>query len=251
MLYLIGIGLNPRQLTREALTAIKQSYFVYFEEYTSQYADGTIQELGDFLSTRIEKFSREEIEQNTSVLINKAKRENVALLVFGNALFATTHIQLLLECKKADVPFKFIPGISVQSYLSLTGLDSYKFGRIVTIVSPSKIYKPSSFYEPIAENHKIGLHTLCLLDIKTDDLQPMNVVDALDLLLHIEKAKKGNILTKAKIVAIYGLGGSAQQIKVGSAEELTKTRYALYPQSLIICGKLNDKEAEALKALYG
>ncbi len=46
------------------------------------------------------------------------------------------------------------------------GLQLYRFGESVSIVFFTDTWQPDSFYDKIAANRKLGLHTLCLLDIK-------------------------------------------------------------------------------------
>ena len=43
------------------------------------------------------------------------------------------------------------------------GLQLYTFGQTVSIVFFTETWRPDSFYDKIAANRKLGLHTLCLL----------------------------------------------------------------------------------------
>ena len=45
MFYIVGIGLNPRQITIEAIEAIEKCNYVYIDDYTSKLTDGGIEEL--------------------------------------------------------------------------------------------------------------------------------------------------------------------------------------------------------------
>jgi diphthine methyl ester synthase len=49
------------------------------------------------------------------------------------------------------------------------GLQVYRFGEIVSIPFFTEKWRPTSFYDKIKKNRKIGLHTLCLLDIKVKE----------------------------------------------------------------------------------
>ena len=53
--------------------------------------------------------------------------------------------------------------------MGCTGLQVYKFGEIVSIPFFTEKWRPTSFYDKIKKNRKIGLHTLCLLDIKVKE----------------------------------------------------------------------------------
>lgn len=45
----------------------------------------------------------------------------------------------------------------------------YRFGEIVSVPFFTDTWRPYSFYEKIKKNREIGLHTLCLLDIKVKE----------------------------------------------------------------------------------
>ncbi|MBI2529801.1 MAG: diphthine synthase, partial [Candidatus Diapherotrites archaeon] len=167
MLYIIGIGLKPEHITLEALRALEECEDIYLETYTSAFAEGDLKGLKKAVGgKKINLLDREQVEEEFAQnIMPNAKNEDVALLVFGAPLFATTHVQLLIDAKALKVKTRVVQGISVQNFLPETGLDAYKFGRIATIVAPEENYAPESFYEIIEGNFANGLHTLCLLDI--------------------------------------------------------------------------------------
>ena len=101
------------------------------------------------------------------------------------------------------------------------------------------------------KNKEIGLHTLCLLDIKKDKKPErlMNCVEAINLL---EKIKgKRNYSQEFRYIALLGMSNDDQKIIVGK-ENIANSQEIkeLYPQSLIVLGKTNEKEEEALQNLY-
>lgn len=249
LFYLIGIGLNPKQLTAEAKEAIESCSKVFFESYTSSYSEGGLPELETLTGKKFIELKRQGVEEGFGLILKEAKQENTALLVFGNALNATTHIQLLLDAKKVGVKAKVIAGLSVFDFLGKTGLDSYRFGRVCTIVFPKENYAPESFYEIIEKNHSIGLHTLCLLDIDKESESMMAVSEAVGVLEKIEKSRGKDLVQKAVLIGLYGLGSEKEKIKASHLQELKRSSYAAFPQSLIVAGKLNEKEKETLKEL--
>ena len=249
MFFLVGIGLKPEHLTLEAQNALKECSDIYLEQYTSQYSEGSFEFLEALLARKIQFTDRHEVETAFNQKLEKAKSNNLALLVFGNPLTATTHVQLLLDCKKLKVQFKVIPGISVANFIASTGLQEYKFGRTVTIVLPEKNYSPESFYELIKENQRLGLHSLCLLDIKQEHKKLMSIKEALEVLEKIEEKHKDSVVKKAVLVGIAGAGGSKMQVKAGTARQLKVFGFHEFPQSLIVCGTLSEKEKEALRVL--
>ncbi len=249
MIYIIGIGLKPKHLTIEAVEAIKECNSVFLEAYTSSYGEGTVKELERTIGKGVMKLKREQVEENSRTLLMQGKKEDICLLVYGNPFTATTHIQLLLDAKKLGVKCRVLPGISVVNFLGKTGLDEYRFGRVATIVFPTEKYAPESFYDIIEKNKKSGLHTLCLLDIKAEEGKMMAVSEALNILEKIEKKRGKSIVKESKVVALCGVGGSEEIIKSASFNELKRSRFNSFPQSLVVCGELNEKEKEALEVL--
>jgi len=251
MLYLIGIGLKPKHLTLEALEILKNCDQVFLENYTSEYSDGTNDELEALIGKKFFVLGREGVEQQFESALLSAKKNNIALMIFGNALTATTHLQVLIDAKEAGIKYVVIPGISITNTIAETGLDEYKFGRTITICYHEKGFEPESFYDQLLENKKIGLHTLCLLDIKKDEKPErlMNCTQGIEILEKIKMKRKDKF--EFEYVAMLGMANEKQKIIIGK-ENISKDDDIknLYPQSLIVIGKANDKENEALKKLY-
>lgn len=240
MLYLIGLGLwDENDLSLHALAALKKCDEIYAEFYTNKWL-GSMEKLEEIAGKKIKKLKRTDVE--SELLTDHAKTKDIALLVPGDPLVATTHIQLLIDAKQKDVKIEVIHSSSIYTAVAETGLQLYKFGRTTTLAFVEKSFKPSSPYEVILENRKAGLHTLVLLDVKEDD-RYMTIKDGVDVLL-----ETGNLLDKeTKIIACCQLGGH-QKIKYGTMkklandEELTDT-----PAVIIVPGRLHFKEEEALK----
>ena len=248
MFYLVGIGLKPRHLTLEAKEIIANCSEVYLETYTSVYGEGKIVELSGILRKKLVLLDRNEVEEKFGKVLKSAKKKDVALLVFGNALSATTHVQILLDAKKAGVKYRVLPGISIVNFLGNTGLSEYKFGRTTTIVLPEKDYEPESFYDVIVENKRMGLHTLCLLDIKGTGERLMEISEGLEILEKIEAHRNKSVLKNSTIVGIANAGSKNEKIVAGKIGKVKNAKLGT-PASLIVCGELSDKESEALKKL--
>jgi diphthine synthase len=251
MLYLIGIGLKLSHLTLEALECIKKCDSVFLEVYTSQYSEGFSNELKQITNKDIKELNRKEVEEHFESALLSANKNNIALLVFGNPLTATTHIQLLLDAKEQGIKTKVIPGISITNMIAESGLDEYKFGRTVTVCYHLPNFEPETFYDQIKENEKLKLHTLCLLDIKKDQTpqKMMNCVEAIEIIEKI--SAKRNDKNKFLYIALIGMSSEKQKIVVGKkAINETKEITQIFPQSLIIAGKMNEKEIEVLENLY-
>jgi len=243
MFYLVGIGLKPEMVSVEALSALKKCDEIYIDTYTSDFSEGTLSGLEGISGKKIIPLQRPEIEEGFAKKIEAARGKNIALAIIGNPLFATTHSQLLLDAKKADVEFKVIAGISVFDLVGKSGLSTYKFGRIASIVFPQKNFSPESFYDLIAENKKTGLHSLCLLDIQGE--RKMTAGEAIGILLKIEEKRKGNAVRNSVIVAMERLGSEEERIVSGSTERIARENVGV-PAILVVCGELSEKEKEFL-----
>ncbi|MFA5126023.1 MAG: diphthine synthase [archaeon] len=252
MFYLIGLGLKPSHITLEALEAIKQCDQVFLEVYTSQYSEGFVDEIQKQTGKTIKEFNRKEVEEHFESALMSASKNNIGLLVFGNPLTATTHIQLLIDAKEKGIKWKVIPCISITNMIAESGLDEYKFGRTITICFHLPNFTPDGFYKQIKGNQKAGLHTLCLLDIKKDQTPQrlMNCIEAIEVLEKIASKKKQK--NKWLYVALIGMGSENQKIIPGKKAILeSKEIKEIFPQSMIITGKMNEKEKEALEKLHG
>lgn len=246
MFYFVGLGLKPKHLSTEALEVLKNADAVYVETYTSSYSEGKIEELEKLIGKKVFKVSRKQVEEDSRKLLLNGKKNNVAFCVFGDVFFATTHIQLLIEAKDLGVKTYYIPSASIQNILGFTGLSAYKFGETVSIVKPSKLYKPEGFFEKIEKNFSNNLHTLCLLDIDSC----LSIKDSMQFLEKIAKKKKKSFLGNAVLVGISGAFSGEMQIKAGKLKELKNFSFYNFPQCLVVCAKLSEKEEEALKKLY-
>ncbi len=247
MFFLIGIGLKKENLTLEAQKKISKCKKIFLDSYTSIYSEGKISELEKFLGKKISVLNRNDLEENSLNFFNESKKENIALLVFGNPLTATTHVSVLSELKKKGISFQVIPGISISNFVSFTGLQEYKFGRTVSIVFPSENYAPESFFNAITKNKSIGLHTLCLLDIQSEEKKFMKIKDAVELLEKLEQKNNSKIISESVLIGLARAGGNSMKIKAGTSKELKQFDFGKEPHSLIVSGNLSEDEKDFLK----
>lgn len=248
MLYLIGIGLKTEHLTVEAKNALAECEEVYLENYTSKYSEGDAEGLRGIIGKEITELGRKQVEEEFSAILETAKTKKVALLIYGNVFSATTHIQIVKDAKEKGVEVRSVPGISIFSFLGKTGLEEYKFGRTVSIVFWEENYQPEMFYEKILDNYKIGMHTLCLLDIQGDKL--MSVKEALEVLKKVSEKKTHKFLDTFLLCALSKVGSAEEKIVFGKMDELLKMEFDV-PSALIVCAELNEKEKELVEGLYG
>lgn len=249
MLYIIGLGLyDARDITLRGLDAVKNSDYVFLEGYTSMLPGGR-EELAKLYNKEIEVLGREGVEKQADRMLNLAKEQDVAFLVVGDALTATTHHDLFLRAKEQDIDVIVIPNAGILNAVALTGLDLYKFGRTTTLVYPEGSYRPTSFYDVIKENKSRGLHTLCLLDIKADQQRYMSVNEALKLLLEIAEEKEDATMTlETKAVGVARITAPDQKIVFGPVHELLIEDFGAPLHTLIIPGNLHAIEEEMLNS---
>jgi diphthine synthase len=259
---MIGTGLNdPQDITIKGLNAIKKCDYIYLENYTS-ILQSSKEELEEFYGKKISLASRDLVEKKAEEILDKAKQENVAFLVIGDVFGATTHTDIFLRAKKRKIKTKVINNVSILNAIGVIGLELYKYGKTTSIVFPDNDWLPETPYDVIKNNQSLGLHTLCLLDIKTaepsrrnilkDKNKPqesrfMKVNEAIKVLLKIEDKRKENIFTKETFcVGVARIGRDDQVIKSGKASELLKKDFGAPLHSLIVPGKLHFIEEEML-----
>lgn len=231
MLYLIGLGLNEKSLTREGKEAIEKCSKLYLESYTVDFPY-SISALEREIRGKIITLGRKEVESDR--LIKEAKKENIALLIYGCPLFATTHLALILDAKKENVKTKIIYNASVFEALAETGLQLYKFGKITSMPRWQKNYSPESFIDVVKENQSIKAHTLILMDIG------LKLNEALE---QLKKALENKKLNVEKIIICSNLGTEKSKILYNSIENL-KNKKIENPFCIIIPGELHFTEKE-------
>jgi len=241
MLYLIGLGIwDEKDLSLRGVEVCKKSKEVYAELYTSRWG-GSLKNLEKLAGKKIRILGRSDLEENSRLLIEKAKTRDIAILFPGDPLSATTHLSLVSEALQEKIPVKIIHSSSIFTAVAECGLSLYNFGKVVSIPTPQKNFQPSCFADSILENKKLGLHTLVLLDIG------MPVSQGIDILLGLEKSLKKKI-SGQKIVACSALGSEKQKILYRSAGSLISSDLEP-PSVLIIPGKMHFTEKEFLEKM--
>ena len=241
MLYFIGLGLNDEEdISLKGLELIKNADVVYLESYTSK-LNVPIDYLEKLYNKKIIKADRNMVEKEAErTILKDAKENNVAFLVVGDPLSATTHVDLFLRAKKLNIEAKVVHNASILTAVGVTGLQLYNFGKVTSIPFDNENIK--SPIEALKQNQKFGLHTLFLLDLEPSENKFMTVSGAIDYLI------KNNIKKNTKSVACASLGSDEPFIKYGSLEDLKKLKIKKYPQCLIIPGRLHFIEEEALNS---
>ncbi len=254
-LVFVGLGLyDERDLSFRGLEEIKQADKIFAELYTSLMPGLSIQKLEKLVGKKISVVSRHALEdEGGQTILQEAKKEKVALLVPGDPLIATTHLDLRIRAEKLGIKTRVVHGASIVSaVIGLSGLQNYKYGRSVTIPFPEEGFTSETPYRVIMENRKMGLHTLCFLDVKAEENKYMTVRDGLEALLATEKRKRNRVITSdTLVVGIARAGSRNSTIKAGYVGDVIKHNFGAPPHTLVFPSKLHFMEAEALITLAG
>ncbi len=243
MLHLIGLGLDWKDLSLKALEALHKCDEVYLENYTSL-SGFTILQLEKLIGKKVKILDRKTTEEDMPYFKGAHVKE-VAVLIHGDPLSATTHFEILAEAKKKNVETKVIHAPSIFTAVAETGLSLYKFGKTASIPITEKNFSPESFFDILKDNLKTDAHTLFLLDLKPDEKRFLQIKDAVETLLKINKSKNEKIFTEETFVVVCArLGSENQMIKSGNAKEIAGMDFGEPPYCLIVPAKLNHKEEE-------
>ena len=246
-LYFIGLGLNnEKDISWIGLETIKKCDKVYLDRYTS-ILNCSVDRLAEVYGKKIIIATRDLVESEAEQTILKdAKESEVAFLVAGDPMCATTHIDLYLRARKAGIKIKVINNASIISAIGITGLQVYKFGKTTSI--PFDNENVETPYDALKDNIKMGMHTLFLLDLRPNEHKFMSVNDAIRYLLKIEIRRGERVFTdKTLCIGCARIGSDSFKIKKGSANELLKEDFGNPVQCLVVPGKLHFLEEEALE----
>ncbi|KAJ0173621.1 hypothetical protein K1T71_010770 [Dendrolimus kikuchii] len=250
MFYLIGLGLgDAKDITVKGLEIIKKCDKVYLEAYTSILTVGK-ESLEEFYGCPLLLADRELCESTIDTILLEAKNKDIALLVVGDPLGATTHTDMLLRAKEFGVKIQIVHNASIMNAVSCCGLQLYNFGETVSIPFWTETWKPDSFFPKIVGNYLRNLHTLCLLDIKvkepTDEsltkkirqyMDPkfMTVAEAAKQLVQIiENNPDAGIDKNCLAVGLSRVGADDQRITVMSLQEMQECALGPPLHSLVI-----------------
>lgn len=250
VLYLIGLGLgDEKDVTLRGLEIIKRCGRVWLESYTSVLGC-TKEQLEQLYGRTVELADRNLVEKQGDSIVEMAASEDVALLVVGDPMSATTHLDLMLRARKRKVAVEVVHNASVMTVVGVVGLELYKYGKTTSIVFPDEKMPVEAHYETVKENQARGLHTLCLLDIRRDGQESkfMTVKEGVKSLLSVEKKRGENVFTDEMFcVGCARLGSADMKIKAGKASDLLSEDFGGPLHCLIIPGKLHFMEEEALE----
>ena len=237
-LLLIGIGPGDVALaTSEAIEAAKMADYRRYEAYTALWPEEQLANLEKSVG-KITRVMRPEVE-SPDALFALARENLVALLIVGDPLQATTHVDLQLQAQEAGIHCRTIHGISITGLVTgAIGLSNYKFGRQTTLTYPYSGWIATSPLEVIALNTALGQHTLALLDLDptgagTGQQKPMKPSDAVDSI-------KAMIDKVNDSIDEFPLESPQDTITVQSLKLMTST--PLVEIKVVLCSDMGTKQ---------
>ena len=251
-LIFVGLGLGAGGVSMGALEALKACDRVFAEIYTAPVHDRALDDISKAIGKKIVILDRKEVEEGRE-LMEAAKAGRCALIVPGDPMVATTHVDLRMRATKSGIRTRVFHAASVATAAAgLLGLQSYKFGRTTTLPFTKPGYAPTSPYDAIEENLKQGLHTLVLLDIDAENNKAMTGAEGLRFLMELEKKIGRGALKDTTIVCVVARAGHEDAlVRAGELGKLAKEDFGPPPHCIVIPGKLHFMEAEALVGLAG
>ena len=252
----VGLGLHDEMgISLRGLEEVKTADSVFIELYTNLMLGFSMENFERVSGKKLHVVSRKELEEeNEEFLLKAAESGKVVFLVPGDPLIATTHVALRIEAEKLGVKTRVVHGASIISAVTgLSGLHNYKFGKSVTIPF-TEVYGGISEtpYDVVGQNKRVGLHTLCLLDVKAEEKRCMTIREGLETLMEVEERRKQRVVTSETLtVGIARAGSKKPRVKAEFLKELLKYDFGGPPHSIIFPGRLHFMEAEALVVLAG
>jgi diphthine synthase len=249
----VGLGLNDENgVSLAGLEEIARADVVFAEVYTSMLIEGALDRLSVKTGKNISVLSRTVVEEGTAIL-NECMGKRVALLVAGDPMTATTHVDLRLRAAGQNIETVIVHGSSVQTAVpGALGLQHYKFGRTTTLPFPQEGYSPTSPYDVVSENLARGLHTLVLLDIGAEEGAFMTANEGLHLLKDMERRVGKGVITDDSLVCVVARAGSPDCVaRAGRLGDLLDAEFGPPLHTIVVPGKLHFIEEDALRTFAG
>jgi diphthine synthase len=255
MLLFVGLGLyDERDISVKGLDAVRRADIVTAEFYTSRLMGTSVERLEEFYGRKIELLQRHDVEDDPTSWLSKAKDKDVAMLVGGDPMISTTHLDLRLRAIEMGIKTAVIHSSTIASAVpGITGLQNYRFGRSTSIPfayqARGKRIVPETPYHVVMENWKVDLHTLLYLDIQNG--RNMTVGEGIGQLLEVEAAMGNNRLREMLGIGIARAGSDEPAVKADRLAALLDFDFGPPLHILVIPGKLHFMEAKALAVLAG
>jgi diphthine synthase len=256
MLWLIGLGIEGvGGMSMRGLEILKTCNLIYIERFTGYLSDIDLGELRLFCKQDynvVNVVGRLFVEDGRDIL-EQADNNEVALIVYGDALIATTYIDLFIRAIRRGIKVEVVHSASgITSLIGESGLQNYKFGRTSTIMSEPQ--SAISVYNTLMDNLLLGNHTLILTEYSEtkENISPffLDPIVAMKMLLDVEKEQRSRAFTEETFVLVASrIGRTDKKIISGQIRSLMEINYGTGPHSLIVPGRLHFVETEAISCI--
>lgn len=250
-LIFIGLGLyDERDVTLRGVEAARTCDLLFAEFFTSDLVGTDPEALAELYGQEVHVLSRDEVEGSDRI-VEAAAQRRIGFLVAGDAMAATTHVELRLRAYRAGIATRVVAGVSaLTSAAGALGLQIYKFGRTTSLPFREEGFAPLSPYEVLAANVEAGLHTLVVLDLSED--RYMTAGEGLDYLLEAETQRGQGVFRKETIACVVGrLGSPEPHVRADRVQVLHEEDHGFPLHTLVVPGRLHFLEVEALAAFAG
>jgi diphthine synthase len=248
VLTFVGLGLyDLRDVSVKGLACIRNADFVCLESYTSRLSGCSLSEMKEFYGKEIQVLSRHDIEVDPDPLLERAATSDVVLLMGGDPMVSTTHIDLRIRAHLRGITTRLIHGSSIPTAVcGLTGLQNYRFGKSCSLPFPHGSWAPVTPINVISENMGRDLHTLVYLDIQEE--RCMTVPEAVELL---EAMARRTGLSIPVYIGIARAGSDCPVIRAGDAGRVRAADFGPPLHILAIPASLHVMEREYLELFAG
>ncbi len=251
MLHLVGIGLTKADLPAGSLEICKRCA-LYADNYTTYVPQDRIDQIEYLTGRSVKRLDRSMLEESLPVLLGEAENKDVAILIGGDPLIATTHKIIFIAAKKAGIEVRVHHAASIITVLiGESGLDFYRFGQMCTIAKWTDNYKPVSFYETIQRNLASNLHSTVFLDYEISNNSSLELSKAIRILREAESSYNGKIIDDAtSVIVMHSMSHHNERKMFTTIAEASGMVLDPGPTSIIIPAKLSDIEKEAISSMY-
>ncbi|MBX8631665.1 MAG: diphthine synthase [Thermoplasmata archaeon] len=252
-LVFVGAGLNGvRGMTLDALSEISRADTVFVERYTTYLPDDFEAELLKRTGKRALPLSRKAVEDGHAVL-ESSRKGSCVLIAGGDAMTATTHSSLRIAASRNGIDTVIVPGSSIlTAAASYSGLQHYRFGRVVSVPRFTDSFMPDSVLDNIMFNLENNLHTLLLLDVDQEKGYYMQPAECFSQLLHLSSRRNPPPITGDTFACVVSRAGMEDcATAAGRISSLAERDFGRHPHSVIIPARLHFAEAESLVEFSG
>ncbi|MDE1855689.1 MAG: diphthine synthase [Candidatus Micrarchaeota archaeon] len=256
MLFLIGMGLTNREIPFTALDDLTSADEVLLDPYTNFIPEEDLAYLSHNFNIEITSLTRSDLEENSRQIVERAKGKNVAILVSGDPLIATTHHTILDLAAKLGIDYKIYHSSNIFSAaIGESGLDIYKLGPTTTIAFWTDKYKPVSFIDVIKRNVDSEQHTIVLFDYNYLEKRKMRLGEAIPVLHAADEQRKHNIMSPSRKLLILGdIGKKSQSILYTEFGKINKDVLKEFEGkiiTMIVPGAMSFAEEDAIAKFSG